>query len=122
MISEKVILVLQKYAQVLNDHGVQYYTDVDSKGARVRDRGNDWWVNKKFTPQRRIGAVNFYDRLEHLAWMCVETQKFVEENRLEKAFRWLGFIQGSIWAMGLGTIEEMKQDNMSEGGFNPDRI
>lgn len=51
--------------------------------------------------------------LEHAAWMCNETLTKLEnfdENR-DKIMRWLGFIQGSLWAAGFYTVEKMKNDN-----------
>ena len=50
--------------------------------------------------------------LPHLLWMCEETISFLEQDRVDKAFHWLGFIQGTMWASGMRTIEDMKRDNM----------
>jgi len=36
---------------------------------------------------------------------------FVKEGRRRKANRWLGFVQGFLWANGIYTIEEMKEHN-----------
>jgi hypothetical protein len=47
----------------------------------------------------------------HLVWMCEEVPKFLDEGRIEKAMRWLGFIQGVIVAKKLITIEEAKRLN-----------
>ena len=35
-------------------------------------------------------------------------------SRLEKKFRWLGFIQGVLWCYGCGSIDDLKQ--MNRGG------
>lgn len=53
----------------------------------------------------------------HIHWMCLQIPVFVHEQRIEKAMRWLGFVQGALWALGLSTVEEMKRDNkpLSEG-------
>lgn len=32
--------------------------------------------------------------LAHCHWMLDEMEKFVKEGRMEKVFRWLGFVQG----------------------------
>ena len=53
--------------------------------------------------------------IEHLAWMAGEIQLLVTEGRIEKALRWLGFLQGALWALGLQSIEESKRHNMPEG-------
>jgi hypothetical protein len=59
----------------------------------------------------------------HLLWMCVEAQAIVDQGRLEKAMRWLGFIQGGLWALRLRTLEDLKSDNMPEGVyFDKDRV
>jgi len=49
--------------------------------------------------------------LQHCLWMCTEIPSFVKEGREAKAMRWLGFIQGVLWATGRASIEEMKEDN-----------
>lgn len=45
-------------------------------------------------------------RRAHLAWMCHETCALVDSAQLEKALRWLGFIQGTLWALELSTEGE----------------
>lgn len=55
--------------------------------------------------------------MRHIAWMVGEALRFTEENEIEKAMRWLGFIQGAFWVIGYRTLEQMKADNrMSESG------
>ncbi len=56
---------------------------------------------------------SFPDRsaLEHCHLMLDDLERFVKEGRLEKAFRWLGFLQGTFWALRLYSIEEMKDHN-----------
>lgn len=49
--------------------------------------------------------------LRHAAWMCRETMTFTEENEIEKAMRWLGFIQGVFAVYGYRSIDEMRDDN-----------
>lgn len=46
----------------------------------------------------------------HLVFMCIEGASYAEHRR-EKAMRWLGFVQGALWAHGLASIEEMKAVN-----------
>lgn len=60
-------------------------------------------------------AVNTGDQIRHLKWMVGQSIGFVQEGRIDKAMRWLGFIQGALWAMHLVTIEESKRANMPEG-------
>ncbi len=48
---------------------------------------------------------------EHAAWMLCKIPEFMEAGRREKAMRWLGFVQGYLWACGAATIDEMKDVN-----------
>jgi hypothetical protein len=58
-------------------------------------------------------------RLNHLLWMVGETRTFLDRlagdrddrGDREKAMRWLGFIQGGLWSLGVSTIDEMKNHN-----------
>lgn len=87
------------------------------------------------TPEQMVAAVRKYDtqlaeggfepvrcdpdaediptveRFEHVRWMCQQVPGFVETGRLEKAHRWVGFIQGVLWALKVGTISSFKEDN-----------
>lgn len=48
----------------------------------------------------------------HLSWMCGQGKDFVDEGRINKANRWLGFLQGFLYSQGYATIDEMKHWNM----------
>lgn len=53
---------------------------------------------------------------EHARWMCQEVLKMLEEpdpKILEKANRWLGFIQAILWCNGEFSIDEMRTHNRS---------
>lgn len=59
----------------------------------------------------------------HLLWMCGQVPEFLAAGRIDKAMRWLGFLQGAMWAMGIRSVEEMKRDNMpADGAFDRDRV
>jgi hypothetical protein len=74
-------------------------------------------------PTRNQNARTYFERICHLCWMCLQIPAFLESNRIEKAMRWLGFIQGSMWVMGIRTVEEMKRDNMpSDESFDTERV
>jgi hypothetical protein len=52
--------------------------------------------------------------LPHLRWMVQEIPLFLEsgiESHIEKAHRWLGFVQGVLWNKGIFDIEKLKNDN-----------
>lgn len=55
-----------------------------------------------------------FTALSHVLWMCDETEGFVKAGRMEKAFRWLGFIQGVLWMTGVASIDESKHQNMPD--------
>ena len=52
--------------------------------------------------------------LEHAYSMLPKIREFVSENRMEKAFRWLGFVQGVLFANGQYCIAELKEHNMPQ--------
>ncbi len=49
--------------------------------------------------------------IEHLKWMTAEALTWGPE-RAEKMNRWLGFIQGALWAFGYATIDELREVNL----------
>lgn len=51
-----------------------------------------------------------FQALEHALWMCEETRKFARYD-VEKAMRWLGFIQGVLWTTQGKSIDDMMVDN-----------
>lgn len=74
-------------------------------------------------PIRNMDSVELRERINHLAWMCEQVKGFVVEDRMDKAFRWLGFLQGAFWAYGIRSIEEAKQDNTPlDAQFDKNRI
>lgn len=48
---------------------------------------------------------------EHLVFMCEEIENMIELGHRGKAMRWLGFVQGALWARGDATIEKLKNIN-----------
>ena len=52
------------------------------------------------------------ERVGHMLWMCDRIDHdFIPGDDLGKAFRWLGFIQGALWAKNRCTIQEMANTN-----------
>ncbi len=52
----------------------------------------------------------------HLRNMCkVAAGELVPAGRVEKAMRWLGFVQGVLVAKGLFTVEELKNHSKPDG-------
>lgn len=74
---------------------------------------------KRFEEMGVEPAPYLYDRvvvnrdraLAHAADMLPKMEKMLDEGEIEKLMRWLGFIQGALWALGIDTIEELKDVN-----------
>lgn len=49
--------------------------------------------------------------LGHVLWMCNECDGFIIQGRLDKANRWIGFMQAILWVAGVASIEESRQVN-----------
>jgi hypothetical protein len=62
------------------------------------------------TPKRYANEpLTYFNARPHILYMCNEMLTWGPE-RIEKAFRWLGFIQG-VWAMLGVTVDELKSTN-----------
>lgn len=59
--------------------------------------------------------------LNHLLWMCEGALQFLADGRVQKARRWLGFIEGSLWTLNVYSIESIKDHGVVQGG-TPDGI
>lgn len=72
---------------------------------------------------RDIKANSKVRRLSHLLWLSREGLQLIEDDRREKAMRWLGFIQGALWNMELVTVKELKDMNRPDDSeHDPDRV
>jgi len=59
----------------------------------------------------------------HLSWMLSQALGFYRAQKIGKAHRWLGFVQGSMHADGYATLEELKRCNMPPGAeYDAERI
>lgn len=73
----------------------------------------DTWA-RHYTPTRLDTSDMFPsgDRakaMQHVMWMCELALGFTKNpSEVDKAHRWLGFIQGTLWACGHYTIDEMR--------------
>lgn len=50
-------------------------------------------------------------QIDHIKDMIPKIRGFLTQGRREKAFRWLGFIQGIFYAVGIYTVEDMADHN-----------
>lgn len=51
--------------------------------------------------------------LEHAYWMLSSIRQFIQEGKLDKVQRWLGFVQGTLWMTGVYSIDELRAHNRS---------
>ena len=51
----------------------------------------------------------------HLLYCCEQIVVLIRDGRREKAMRWLGFVQGALWANNLATIEYLGGLNKPSG-------
>ncbi len=54
---------------------------------------------------------DYAETYKHILYMLWRIPWLIEAGRKEKANRWLGFVQGALWANDIYTIEEMKEHN-----------
>ena len=50
----------------------------------------------------------------HLLFMCIEIPKLVKAGKIEKAMRWLGFLQGVLCEKDFYTLDQLKDHNRSK--------
>lgn len=66
---------------------------------------------------------NIHEAHAHAKWMLDKIEEFVTEDELDKANRWLGFVQGIFYSFGTYTINQMRDHNRgtecSESSFIP---
>lgn len=46
--------------------------------------------------------------VKHAMWMCKLAIDFIGAGEIDKAHRWLGFVQATLWACGHYSIDEMR--------------
>ncbi len=56
-------------------------------------------------------ARTYSDKILHAQEMIPKIRAFLVEGRRDKAFRWLGFLQGIFYTLDIYTIEEMANHN-----------
>lgn len=75
---------------------------------------------RKHFIEKGIGVMDFpedalpgseQEILAHCHGMLAKMEGFVREGRIEKAFRWLGFVQGCLWSTGQYSLEDLKNHN-----------
>jgi hypothetical protein len=46
--------------------------------------------------------------------MLDKMEGFISENRMDKVFRWLGFLQGFLWSQKIYTLAELTGHNRKD--------
>lgn len=49
--------------------------------------------------------------IEHLLFMTEKVKDFIAEDRLDKSMRWLSFVQGCLWILGVLSIHDGQEQN-----------
>ncbi len=81
---------------------------------RVTIKYEDLLANKNVIAERQDMSstrITSAQRLSHSLWMCKEIRFLVENGHIDKAERWICFVQGVLWCEGLRSINEMRDDN-----------
>lgn len=60
------------------------------------------------------GELSPGDILCHQLYMLDEIPNLMAAGRIEKAMRWLGWLQGALWGLGMESLEEAKKRNMPD--------
>ena len=68
--------------------------------------------NRASTHQSPPSQAAAYD---HVLWMCSEGAKLAFDGKVEKAMRWLGFVQGTLWLLWVYSIDEMRAQTTEAG-------
>ena len=55
-----------------------------------------------------------HDTLGHCHGMLDKMVEFIQAGRIEKTFRWLGFIQGCLWSEGIHTLAELQDHSRQD--------
>lgn len=67
-------------------------------------------VSKENLPHDKLMG-NGRSTLSHCHGMLDEMEVFIKEDRMDKVFRWLGFLQGCFWRSRIYTVDQMKNHN-----------
>lgn len=66
-------------------------------------------MNRSDIPVRLPGDES--ELLSHLSWMCGQIPVLVENGKTTEANAIINFVQGSMWSLGMQTIDMVKTDS-----------
>jgi hypothetical protein len=94
MTADQVLAVVSKYEKLFGDlPGVRF--PADKKGP------------------------DYLEAQKHLVWMFAQTKAYATTD-VEKAMRWLGFIQGVLWSKLGFSIDQMREENSAK--VQPEKV
>ncbi len=93
--SEQAEKMMRLYCKTLTDLGYTPHAFADV-GAKVG---------------ANIYAAGKYEVLNHALWMCNQIDGLIRQNRMAKAYRWIGMVQGLLFMGGIYSISELKDHN-----------
>lgn len=79
--------------------------------AVYRKKFEELEIKKSRLPSADIVPLTDAEFFGHCYWMLDEIGKMLDEGKMDKVFRWLGFVQGCLWRASVYTIEDMKDHN-----------
>lgn len=99
MNAEKVTEICAKYAADIRS------TRPDMAAERLPDAGAKFMAH----------YISPLAMTQHMLFLCEEIPKLMAAGRVEKAMRWLGWLQGALWGTNFETLEDAKMRNAPEG-------
>lgn len=99
MTKEKVLEVIERYRALFRNLGVP---------------------EKRCDPTTHI--TDKEKALAHLHQMLDTMVEFLKHDKLGKAFRWLGFIQGALWVLQIHTLDELKDHSRPDLELEPETV
>lgn len=78
-----------------------------------RKRLEELRISKKDYPhEESLGSLE--DGLAHCLAMLDKMEEFLREDRMDKVYRWLGFLQGCLWSQKIYTLAELRDHNRTD--------
>lgn len=94
----------EKIRQVINIYRREF--------ARQNIVAKDYDHNKEIPSE--LDCYGGTNALKHCAGMLDKMDGFIAEGRMDKVYRWLGFVQGVLWARGWFTLDTLKNHNKKD--------
>ena len=80
---------------------------------RYRTLFDETGVGKTDFPHDELLDASHYS-LRHCHRMLDKMEIFIKEGRMDKVYRWLGFIQGVLWSQRIYTLADLMDHNRKD--------